>query len=399
MRLAFVTRRYPPAVGGMETFLGLLARELGERHEVTVFSQAVETVALERLMDTLRPVPTFEPFQDGPVTVRPWLLSRWRRAALLPTIVDVVPVIRRYSFGELRRATAALYGLVAGRSLARESAGADLVHVWGTDLLAAAGLRAATRLGVPSVISPFAHERQWGDDPASARAYARASAVVGLLDAEASLYVRLGASAETVHVCGVCSTEVRGSGPELRAQHGIRGGLVLFLGVRRYYKGFDLLLDAIPPVLDELPDTRFAFVGPGDPLPPGQPAAIDVGWVSDADRADWIAAADIVCLPSRHEIMPVSILEAWSAGKPVVTSDIATLRELVGRSGGGEAVRPDASAVAAALVGLLRNADARREFGARGRAWWEAHATPAAVAACYTQIYESLLEDRSAAAR
>ncbi len=48
----------------------------------------------------------------------------------------------------------------------------------------------------------------------------------------------------------------------------------------------------------------------------------------DKDLVDAYAAADVFVLPSRHEPFGVVILEAWSAGKPVIASDVAGVRDI-----------------------------------------------------------------------
>jgi len=49
---------------------------------------------------------------------------------------------------------------------------------------------------------------------------------------------------------------------------------------------------------------------------------LDAGRVSEGDKYDWLAAADLLCLPSLGETFGVVILEAWSVGTPAVVSDI-----------------------------------------------------------------------------
>jgi phosphatidylinositol alpha-1,6-mannosyltransferase len=264
--------------------------------------------------------------------------------------------------------------------------------MWGSDLVAAASVRGARLAGVPVAITPFAHERQWGDDPASAAAYREADAVVALLETDADVYRRLGAPASRVEVCGVCSPGVQsGGGSDLRERLGIMGPLVLFLGVRRPYKGYDVLLEAIPRVAATRPDVTFAFVGPGDPIEAdGPPRVIDAGEADDAERADWLDAADLMCLPSAGEIFPVSILEAWSVGTPVLTSEIPTLHELVDRSGGGATAAREPEAVAEAIVALLAEPERLQALGESGHRFWKAHHTVEAVTRWHEELYERL---------
>jgi glycosyltransferase involved in cell wall biosynthesis len=162
---------------------------------------------------------------------------------------------------------------------------------------------------------------------------------------------------------------------------------VLFLGQRRGYKGYDLVEAAAARV----PEATFAFVGPGPAVHGAN--VIDAGLVDDDERAAWLDAADLLCLPSEAEILPVSILEAWSTGTPFLASEIPPLRELA-ESGGGWVAPRDVNALAARLRDLVRDAEALRAAGELGRSAWESQYTPGAVAAAYAGVYSSLVEQR-----
>jgi glycosyltransferase involved in cell wall biosynthesis len=393
MQIAFVARRWWPAVGGAETFMRHVAHGLAARHEVRVLAGGIDSAPTTRLSDSLRPPPSFEPFTDGGVHVSPLRLPAARRIALAPLLAHVTPGLRRYAYGRSRPAAARLYASVVAPVIARGAGDADVVHMWGSDLVAAAAVRAARRTGAPVVVTPFAHEGQWGDDPASAAAYRDADAVVALLDAEAAVYSRLGVAAERIEVCGICSPGVpRGGGESLRRRHRIEGPLVLFLGVRRPYKGHDVLLEAASRVAAARPDVTFAFVGPGEPLGATDGVrVIDAGAADDADRGGWLEAADLLCLPSAGEIFPVSILEAWSVATPVLTSDIATLRELIRRSGGGATAPREPAALADAILAFLGDSDRLRAAGESGRMFWEAQHTVKAIARRHEELYARLI--------
>ena len=86
MRILFVARRYWPAIGGVESFLRQLARELATRHELTVIAHRIDNGPTDRLTDSLRPPPHFEPFDDGGVHVRPLRISPRDRLLLAPLV-------------------------------------------------------------------------------------------------------------------------------------------------------------------------------------------------------------------------------------------------------------------------------------------------------------------------
>jgi rhamnosyl/mannosyltransferase len=181
----------------------------------------------------------------------------------------------------------------------------------------------------------------------------------------------------------------------LRAERGISGPLIVFLGVRRPYKGFNLLLDAAR----RLPSTvTVAFVGPGaeiDTDVAGGARIIDAGPVDDARKAAWLDAADLYCLPSEGEIFPVSILEAWSAATPILVSDIPPLRELVTRTGGGRAVQRDADVLARSINELLAAPEELASMGERGFAAWKRDFTVEAIAGWYAEEYARVVGEHN----
>jgi phosphatidylinositol alpha-1,6-mannosyltransferase len=393
MRITFVAGRYWPATGGAETLVHHVATALAERHEVTVVADRVDERPDERLGESLRHPAAFAPFHDGRVRVVPVNLRMRHRAALVPLAAQVVPGLARYAYGRPRVPMMALYAAVVGPLLSRHVRYADLVHVWTAGFLGAAAVRAARVAGVPAVMTPFIHPGQWGDDLASRRLLCQVDRVVGLLEVERAIFSGLGVRPDRIATCGVCSPPVpTGGGDELRRRYVIEGPLVLFLGVRRAYKGHDLLLAVADRVAARTPVT-FAFVGPGPRLASDGLAArvLDVGRVGEAERGAWLDAADLLCLPSKHEIFPVSVLEAWSAKTPVLVSDLPPLVELIARSQGGRTVAPEPAALAAALVDFLACPGERRRCGRHGYEFWRARHTPAAIAACHEKLYEVLV--------
>lgn len=152
-------------------------------------------------------------------------------------------------------------------------------------------------------------------------------------------------------------------------------GLVLAVGVLRYYKGFHVLLDALTQL-----DATLVIVGAG----PEEQRLRDLaqafgvarrvhfaGRVADAELPIYYHAADVFALPShlRAEAFGIVQLEAMAAGLPVVSTELGTGTTVVNQHGNTGFVVPpnDPQALARAIEVLLANAELRRRMGEQGR--------------------------------
>jgi glycosyltransferase involved in cell wall biosynthesis len=135
-------------------------------------------------------------------------------------------------------------------------------------------------------------------------------------------------------------------------------------------KGLDVLLEATRRVVDTGVPVEVVVAGSGRDEAELRAAAIGLpvrfeGFVNDARR--FLAGLDVFCLPSRHEALPLSLLEAMAEGLPCVASDVGDIRRRVGHA--VELVPPeDPDALAGVLVDLLRNPARRLTLAARARA-------------------------------
>lgn len=170
---------------------------------------------------------------------------------------------------------------------------------------------------------------------------------------------------------------------------------VAAVGRLEWQKGFDVLLAA----LVRLPDVRAVVVGDGPERDALAADAVRLG-VADrvmftgarADARSVLARADMVVLPSRYEGLPLVLLEAMLAGRPIVAADVGGIRECLAPEETGLLVpAEDADALAAALRSLLDDTDRAvrlgREAARRARERW----TATAMATAYERVYEEVL--------
>lgn len=166
--------------------------------------------------------------------------------------------------------------------------------------------------------------------------------------------------------------------------------------VRR--KGLDVLLEAI----GDLGATRMRvlawIVGCGDERAVLEQRARQIGVATQVsflgwrdDIADLLHAADIAVLPSRQEGMGVAALEAMAAGRPVVASAVGGLRYAVVHERTGLLVPPeDPSALALALVRLIRDPELRQRLGAQGPQRITEGFLPEQMVEAYEKLYLSV---------
>jgi glycosyltransferase involved in cell wall biosynthesis len=169
-------------------------------------------------------------------------------------------------------------------------------------------------------------------------------------------------------------------------------------------KGHTYLLDALTQLPQHIRDhvsVLVAGVGPEQAALQGQSAAMGLtGSVQFLghrdDRWSLYEAADVIVLPSiSHEDMPIVILDAMAAGRPVVASSVAGIPEQVVDGVTGRLVPPgDSAALAEALAHVLGDELDRAAMGKAARARYEATYTPQRFIDAYRRLYSSLLERR-----
>ena len=151
---------------------------------------------------------------------------------------------------------------------------------------------------------------------------------------------------------------------------------ILFVGRLEKRKGLRYLLEAYGKLKWDLPNIRLIVVGPGNPdkesyrvLSSQNLQDVEfVGLVSYDDLPRYYASADIFCSPATGaESFGIVLLEAMSAGKPVVASDIEGFRGVMTHGEQGLLVpKKDSNALAEALGMLARDPELRRKLGGNG---------------------------------
>jgi glycosyltransferase involved in cell wall biosynthesis len=104
------------------------------------------------------------------------------------------------------------------------------------------------------------------------------------------------------------------------------------------------------------------------------------------------ADADIFCLPSWYEAMPLSVMEAAAHGLPVVATDVGDVgRAVVDGVTGFVVPVKSAPSLAAALEKLLSDREARRRMGAAGRLHIRVNFSSEATARAVDRLYDEVV--------
>jgi glycosyltransferase involved in cell wall biosynthesis len=158
-----------------------------------------------------------------------------------------------------------------------------------------------------------------------------------------------------------------------RSQLGLKPApLAVCVGPLRYQKGQDLLVEAWSQVKVAEPEAELVLVGDGPERKRVAELADGTGVVFAGHQEKvipWLAAADVVVIPSRWDGLSLSLLEAMSTGRSIVANDVPGVRRVL--ADGGEVVPVgDRSALATALTKRLKDPElaAREGLAARRRA-------------------------------
>jgi glycosyltransferase involved in cell wall biosynthesis len=277
------------------------------------------------------------------------------------------------------------------------------------------------------VTTPFVHVGEWAVQrfytmPHQLAALRDADRVIVQTDIEAQELVRLGvARARIVRLgMGVELDQLRnGDGARFRAQHGIDGPVVTFMGAVTDDKGAVHLVRAMQHLWD---GSAAGAVPPGHPQPAqllgGEPTLVvagpsvspstfdrvydslpeahrlrirRLGPVQGQLKQDMLAATDVFAMPSRVDSFGIVYLEAWAYGVPVIGCRAGGVPDVIDDGQDGLLVPyGDPASLASSIQTLLADPDRRRAMGQGGRAKVQARYTWDRIYRGLRAVYEEL---------
>jgi len=214
----------------------------------------------------------------------------------------------------------------------------------------------------------------WLDACFKQRFLGRVNAVIGVSDGILGVYRRSGLLTDarqvvtipTIPPVGVPSSAADGAA--VRARYRLGGRVVLYVGKLSRGKGVIDLLEAAARLHVQHPEATLVLAGDGE-VPAPAAWVKHLGPLPNADVLALYAGADVVVVPSViPEALSRVVLEAMSAGRPVVATAVGGTPELIEDGESGLLVpRHDPAALAGALARLLENRALAERLGAAAR--------------------------------
>ncbi len=178
---------------------------------------------------------------------------------------------------------------------------------------------------------------------------------------------------------------------------GITGdGPVIGLGVRlTKQKGITYLLRAMPEIIRQYPDVTLVIAGEGDIEEKLKKEASDLGVAKNTlfigprlDMSEVVKVLDLYVLPSLWEGLPMVLLEAMSAGCPIVATNVGGSHIAVIDGESGSLVAPkDSKALEGEIIRLLGDKQLRDGYAKRGRELFTSRFTARAMTSQYENLY------------
>jgi len=356
MKIIQVTQRFFPAIGGVETYVYNIAKKLVEKgHEVTVYTS-----------DLLKDNPQIRLLYSEKDKVDGIRIRRFKAFRLLPEI----------------EASTLMPSMIT--SLLKEEA--DIIHAHGYYYFPAYLAALARHItGIPLVLTT--HSGPESRMPSLRKLYNQTvgkfclkttDQIISLTRRGAEYLTSIGARSEKISVIpnGVDTNlfSRRTDGYSFREKYGIIGNVILFVGRLSKVKGLNYLIDAMPEILNEVPDAILLIIGPDFGLKTElrrrakqlyiEKKVLFTGTLSGAELVDSYAASDVFVLPSIAESFGIVLLEAMAMGKPVIATDIGAARDLIQNGVNGFIIKPRRpDQIAKAVISLIKNRNLATKMG------------------------------------
>ncbi|MRV76433.1 glycosyltransferase, exosortase A system-associated [Duganella sp. FT92W] len=309
----------------------------------------------------------------------------------------------------------------------------DILHAHSPALNAMAALRVGKKLGIPVVYEIRAFWEDAAVDHGTSTEWGmryrltRAMETYALRNVDAATTICEGLRSEIIATRGIPASKLTvipnavniedfSVGGEkdsaMAVKLGLEGKAVLgFIGSFYAYEGLDVLLQALPAMLQKNPDIRVLLVGggPQDAALKAQAQALGVqdqvsftGRVPHSEVQRYYDLVDVLVYPRLKMrltdlVTPLKPLEAMAQGRVLVASDVGGHKELIEHGKTGMLFKAgDPQALAEQVLALLSQPQQWPAMRAQGRHFVEAERNWAASVARYRPVYAALSKGKTA---
>jgi glycosyltransferase involved in cell wall biosynthesis len=176
-----------------------------------------------------------------------------------------------------------------------------------------------------------------------------------------------------------------------RQRFGIRGPFVIYVGRIDENKGCQELFAHFQRFARQQPGAlQLVLVGKSLLPVPEDPRIRHLGFLSDEDKFDAMAAADLLVMPSYYESLSMVALEAWALGKPVLANARCDVLK-------GQALRSNAGLYyenygefAEALFSITSTSSLSDVLGRNGRSYFQTHYAWPVIEGKYLETFDRL---------
>ena len=178
------------------------------------------------------------------------------------------------------------------------------------------------------------------------------------------------------------------------------GFTLVFVGRLEPVKNHTLLLNGFSQALASMPGLRLWMVGDGSERPMLEKLAATLGiteqvtfWGQQMDVAPFFSAADAFIMSSSSEGLPISLLQAFSAGLPSIVTDVGGMAEVVRLVDAGLTVPSnDVAGMGAAILRLAGSETEQMRFATNAEHAFETRFTLQAMVNEYAALYQSSMQ-------
>jgi glycosyltransferase involved in cell wall biosynthesis len=177
------------------------------------------------------------------------------------------------------------------------------------------------------------------------------------------------------------------------------GFTLIYVGRLEPVKNHSLLLRAFAAAHSSMPSLRLWMVGDGSERNRLETLAAELGisawvtfWGQQLDVAPFFSAADAFIMSSISEGLPMSLLQAFSLGLPVVVTDVGGMAEAVRLAKAGITVSPtDTAEMAGAILRIADSDTERKRFSMNAEEAFYSRFTLQTTVDAYMELYRSSL--------